>query len=472
MKDELPDLTPYLNKKGGNSQGRGEENPPGKADISQKLSALVKKPGTNSGSHPSLPAAMAPQYMQEPNPSPQPSESASAQSLSSTPAAPAPAHPPQPIAPSASPPVPEFSPEAESSIGLTKRPSPSEADAPTVSDNIGLSPKSGSNGQSKATGWGALGNFPDDYDDPAPSPTTPQVVPEATAPAATASSPPISLPTAGPGTSQTNLQPSPGGSASPSREMPKPVQAVALDKLKMPQAKPMSTLSSSSAPSLLKTPSKQPGRPAQPYSYKPVIEPGREAMAPKAPAPAVNNKAPHPLPAKPATTAPAVSPLATPTQPQYQGSSPSSSSSSSSSSSNFSSSQSQTPAPAAPAPAPAPANKPFRVETDAEKLARAFQEEAQALQASNSQAGLGASFASAPISFDDTDAMDENIDESILNNSFFEDEGPVNAQPFQARVESPPLGDEYRPAYHYEEELAPEAGPSVFPEARAAAPEA
>jgi hypothetical protein len=477
LKDELPDLTPYLNKKGGNSQGRGEENPPGKADISQKLSALVKKPGTNSGSHPSLPAAMTPQYMQEPA-----------------------ASPAQPPAPEAQPaPAPQFSPEPESSIGIIKKPT-GETAAPPLSDNIGLVPKVGSNGQSKATGWGSLGNFSDDYDAPPSSPATPPAVPSSAsasnssthAPSPSpspspSSSEPVSLPNTGASASQTNLQPP--ASSSPSREMPKPGQAVALDKLKMPQAKPMSTLSSSSAPSLLKTPIKQPGRPAQPYNYKPVIEPGREAMAPKAPAPAVNNKAPQPLPPKPATAAPAVSPLATPTQPQYQGANPpapaaNSLSSSSSSSvagsgptSNFSASQAKSPAApssSSSSSASSAASKPFRVETDAEKLARAFQEEAQALQASSSQAGQGASFASAPISFDDTDAMDENVDETILNNSFFEDEGPVNAQTFQAKVESPQLGDEFRPAYTYEEEFVPEApapAAQAYPEARSVAPE-
>ncbi|MFA6559947.1 MAG: hypothetical protein WCT03_26195, partial [Candidatus Obscuribacterales bacterium] len=48
MKDDLPDLTPYLSKKGGNSQGKGADNPAGKADISSKLSALVKKSDTPS----------------------------------------------------------------------------------------------------------------------------------------------------------------------------------------------------------------------------------------------------------------------------------------------------------------------------------------------------------------------------------------------------------------------------------------
>ncbi len=57
MKDELPDLTPYLNKKGGNSPGRGEEIPAPKTDISQKLSALVKKPGS-TGTHPSVQPAL------------------------------------------------------------------------------------------------------------------------------------------------------------------------------------------------------------------------------------------------------------------------------------------------------------------------------------------------------------------------------------------------------------------------------
>jgi hypothetical protein len=47
LKDDLPDLTPYLSKKGGNNPARGGA-PAQKADISQKLSALVKKPGTSS----------------------------------------------------------------------------------------------------------------------------------------------------------------------------------------------------------------------------------------------------------------------------------------------------------------------------------------------------------------------------------------------------------------------------------------
>lgn len=45
MKDELPDLTAFLSKKGGNAQSKSAENPPEKTDLSSKLSALVKKPG-------------------------------------------------------------------------------------------------------------------------------------------------------------------------------------------------------------------------------------------------------------------------------------------------------------------------------------------------------------------------------------------------------------------------------------------
>ena len=355
MKDELPDLTPYLNKKGGNSQGRGEE-PAGKTDISQKLSALVKKPGTSTGTHASIDAADSSGFQE--------------QVLAAESAAPA---------------------EAGSQNHSSAPPAPTPASSPA---------------EDSSARWGAIarsGNpdlFATTGSDNAPS----SQVPEA----------PQAVHSSDDGYNSS--------SASPSRDMARPGQPVALgqDKLKGPQAKPMSTLSSSSAPPLLKQPPKMPGRPAQPYSYKPAIEPGREAMAPKAPSSAPVNRGPQPTAAakpappggvqqpfqqqpvnpsssmqpkapptqSPSQPSPQAAPQSQPPRPQAPAAPTSSSSSSSSNYSGSTNSPSSSNSSTFSTASQSGSNQSFssqsspRVETDAEKLARAFMEEAKALQSS------------------------------------------------------------------------------------------
>ncbi|MBS1997761.1 MAG: hypothetical protein JSS86_15670, partial [Cyanobacteria bacterium SZAS LIN-2] len=256
MKDELPDLTPYLNKKGGNSQGRGEE-PAGKTDISQKLSALVKKPGTSTGTHTSVAAAadaaqahadqasVADKSTTGDMEQPGSNGAGQAQSVSSWDDA-----------------------ADESPIGIVRPSAPAPAPAPAPSSVEDSSARWGAIARSGNPELFSTSNESQNAPSPAPAEAPPAVAEGYT-----------------------------GSSSSPSREMARPGPAVPLgqDKLKGPQAKPMSTLSSSSAPPLLKQPPKTPGRPAQPYSYKPVIEPGREAMAPKAPSSAPVNRAPQPV---------------------------------------------------------------------------------------------------------------------------------------------------------------------------------
>jgi hypothetical protein len=48
LSEELPDLTPYLSKKGGNQSNKGPAEAASKPELSQKLSALVKKPVASS----------------------------------------------------------------------------------------------------------------------------------------------------------------------------------------------------------------------------------------------------------------------------------------------------------------------------------------------------------------------------------------------------------------------------------------
>jgi hypothetical protein len=401
--DELPDLTPYLNKKGGNSQGRGEENPAGKTDLSQKLSALVKKPGS-TGTHPSVQAALNAQAAQEagkeqpPSGGDRPAAGTSGQEARAD-----------------SEPTSTY----ESAIGIIK---PQAPPAQSAADNQGGAddPSGGSNGQettssasgSSAVSWSNLAQGPDST--PSASPVSPVSSPEPPLKDSAArwgelaalggqpwSSSASPQGAAGQGSDSATASDSktsvPGGSSppavprsednyapSPSREMARPGQPP--DKLKGPQSKPMSTLSSSSAPPLLKTPPKEPGRPAQPYSFRPAVEPGREAMAPRGPSSAPVNRGPQPVSApRPAMPQPANSVLPNVSPPSPPASTPEA-----------------RPLPAPPRPEPPvqpqpqaqPSSQPRspvqplpqvqpsapRAESDAEKLARAFMEEARALQ--------------------------------------------------------------------------------------------
>lgn len=256
MKDELPDLTPYLSKKGGNSQGKGADNPAGKTDISSKLSALVKKTGTGTFTVPGADAVSDDSQSLE-----SPGISNSLQESS-------------PSGQSGSSPSSSSSFSSSSSASST-----SWADVAAAASS-GSQNSQPSNGADKGTAsqWDltALNAKQPWGGEPAPASSSWQQVDSFP-----------STPEAPPAVSNTFADENPSGTFSASGTFStKPMrpgggpQAPSLDMFKAPQAKPMNTLSSGSAPPLLKTPPKDPGRAPAPYTYN-ANEAPREAVVPK-----------------------------------------------------------------------------------------------------------------------------------------------------------------------------------------------
>ncbi len=272
MKDELPDLTPYLSKKGGNSQSKGSDNPPGKADISSKLSALVKKTGSfNAVSDEANADAEANLVASDDSLEAPISHEQSYQSGAATGTAPG------------------SSPAAASSAWANIGAEAQAASAPAAADNkkeawMVQNPETIDNRQdtspepsapyeqaaqpasgSSSSSWEQIDSFSAsartdiDKEDEFNSP--PQAVNES---AGTSSSGASGFGASGTFSTRPGARPGAG-----------------LDKFKAPQARPMNTLSSGASP-VLKTPPKEPGRAPAPYGF-------------------AANEAPKSAPAKPTT---------------------------------------------------------------------------------------------------------------------------------------------------------------------------
>lgn len=220
----MPDLTPYLSKKGGNSQAKSE---PGKADISEKLSALVKKPTGSSTNVPavgSMPPQSASQSSSNTNSSPTPPSSSTSDSWAK-------------VVSEAKPSVVDYSAsnsdDALEAIDESNFESSVDARLEAQTE-INNSPSGGNNGNDNGNNGRAADNH-----------------------------------------GSIEAKPRPMGAAA--------ARPLALDKFKSPQAKPMNTLSSGSAPPILKSPStpKPAGRVSQPYNLRDE-EPIMEGLAPKA----------------------------------------------------------------------------------------------------------------------------------------------------------------------------------------------
>lgn len=306
MKDDLPDLTPYLSKKGGNNPARGGA-PAQKADISQKLSALVKKPGTSSVSGvPAVPAIDVETHDE----SDEVIEEVKRESGNG--------HPPAMQIPAMS---------GEPAASPMEIPSQYNLGNSNSSWSAAVSQGTPATNQSYPSGDDELEPFDDARTSLAP-------------PAVSAPEPVIEHSSDAPINQVRHV----------TSERPKPVTpSLPADKFRAPQTKPLNTLSSGGNPPLLKTPTKAPGRAPQPYSYRdegpgegvapkavPLSNPVKStlpqtsALRPNAPAAPMGTGN---VPARPATPANPVSPPVTPPRP--------------------------TPAPApAPAPAPEPAPAP------------------------------------------------------------------------------------------------------------------
>ena len=254
MKDDLPDLTPYLSKKGGNSQGKGADNSAGKADISSKLSALVKKTGTFSAED-SDALVDSPASTAAPESAPQ---SASASNSSSVNA----------VASSSSW-------EQVDSFSSTAR---LEAQAEALA-------------QEKMFAQAAAGLI--EESDYAPYGDNAAAVDQAPSVVAQQSSPEFSPPSNAEINSDSSGSSSQSGTFSTSGNFStsgtfttKPMAsrpggpAPSLDKFKAPQARPMNTLSSGTPP-VLKIPEKEAVRPPAPYTFHQPSEAPREAVVPK-----------------------------------------------------------------------------------------------------------------------------------------------------------------------------------------------
>ncbi len=262
MKDDLPDLTPYLSKKGGNSQGKGADNSAGKADISSKLSALVKKTGTLSAEDSdALVDSPASAAVSESAP---PSSSVSSSSGSSS--------------------------SSSSSSANAVASSSSWEQVDSFSSTARLEAQAEALAQEKMFAQAAAGLIDEsDYApygdnatalDPAPSVVAQQSNPEFSPPSnaeinsdASVSSSQSGISTSGnfstSGTFTTRPMASRPGGPPPS-----------LDKFKAPQARPMNTLSSGTPP-VLKIPEKEAVRPPAPYTFHQPSEAPREAVVPK-----------------------------------------------------------------------------------------------------------------------------------------------------------------------------------------------
>jgi len=236
LKDELPDLTPYLSKKGGNSQSKGSDNPADKADISSKLSALVKKTGTFN--------VVSDEAIAE----------AEAKANSNDDTLEAPISHEQGFNPTADTGSAGGSPSSWANIGdLPGQNQPTQE------------PGTPSSGGSSSTSWEQIDSFSasarTDMDKDDESGAPPPTVNEDGGGSAAG--------TSGFGSSGTFSTRSGARPAAPG-----------LDKFKAPQARPMNTLSSGNGP-VLKTPPKEPGRAPAPYGFTPGEAP--KSTPPKAP---------------------------------------------------------------------------------------------------------------------------------------------------------------------------------------------
>lgn len=268
LKDDLPDLTPYLSKKGGNSQGKAADNSGGKTDISSKLSALVKKTGTLSGSDADAIVDSQSSLTQqaEQASSSAPSSSSSSGLASGAPADTSGANPAtnssswqqvDSFSSSANAARLEAQAEAlaqekmfaQAAAGII-----SEPDFPAFTNDISVSDSAISNGR--------------DLNQSAP----PVVATESYNQASSSSSQPESFSTSGNFSTSGTFATRPMAS--------RPGSTPALDKFKAPQARPMNTLSSG-APPLLKTPEKEAVRSPAPYTFQQANEAPREAVVPK-----------------------------------------------------------------------------------------------------------------------------------------------------------------------------------------------
>lgn len=307
LKDDLPDLTPYLSKKGGQNQGRAatpaqdseqSEKPeaPPKADLSSKLSALIKKPGSTGTNVPAL----------------------TAEDIARASAAPS-AAPAQPL--------PSSEPQAPSSAQAPAIAEP-QAPPPSVNSKLAVPPILNSPAKmavpssnflsvpSNSWGGAVIGSQPQ------PQPQEPEVEPFDEEPPSMVADQGLEAEHF----SQDNLNndlleaesfdthlteaehadDQHGGGSFSGRltsERPRPmISTASIDKFRAPQAKPLTTLSSAGAPVLkaptpapapsTPTPAKMPPR-VQPREYRP--EP-REGVVPRGPerSPQESNLRPQP----------------------------------------------------------------------------------------------------------------------------------------------------------------------------------
>jgi hypothetical protein len=269
LKDDLPDLTPYLSKKGGNSQGKAADNSGGKTDISSKLSALVKKTGTLSGSDADVivdsQSSMAQQAEPVPSSAPSPLSSSSG------------------VANSASA-------DTSGANSATNSSSWEQVDSFSSSANAArLEAQAEALAQEKMFAQAAAGIIPEpdfpaltndisvsdsaisnsrEVNQSAPS----VVATESYGQASSSSSQPESFSTSGNFSTSGTFATRPMAS--------RPGSSPAIDKFKAPQARPMNTLSSG-APPLLKAPEKEAVRSPAPYTFQQANEAPREAVVPK-----------------------------------------------------------------------------------------------------------------------------------------------------------------------------------------------
>ncbi len=238
MKDDLPDLTPYLSKKGGNSQGKGADNPAGKADISSKLSALVKKTDTPSTANVDAVSDN--------------STSALADSSSGASAG-------QVTATSSS------SWEQVDSFSTSAR---FEAEAEALAQEKAFT--------EAAAGVNGDADYTPDFNE-SQGYSSSSSAPSAVSPPAQSDNSNSS----NSGTFSTSGNFSTSGTFSTKPVASRPVgPAPSIDKFRAPQARPMNTLSTGSAPIQLKVPDKEPTRAPAPYTFHPSDAP-REAVVPK-----------------------------------------------------------------------------------------------------------------------------------------------------------------------------------------------
>ncbi len=271
MKDDLPDLTPYLSKKGGNSQGKAADNSAGKTDISSKLSALVKKTGTLSGSDADVLVDSQSSAIEQAEQSTTSTSSSDNASLGQS-----------------------------GSNAATNSSSWQQVDSFSSSATAArLEAQAEALAQEKMFAQVAAGITPEPEYAPAVSDISVSNNSEVnqSAPPAVAiesyNEAPVSNSQSGTFSTSGNFSTS--GTFSTRPVASRPGSAPSIDKFKAPQARPMNTLSSG-APPLLKAPEKEPVRSPAPYTFQQANEAPREAVVPKS--------MQLPTPAAPTSTAP------------------------------------------------------------------------------------------------------------------------------------------------------------------------